>query len=979
MKKYSAKRKKQGMALIFTLFVSVLVMAMATSYLGMTISGQKAARAYTQEATALSLAQIGVESIISAMGNRDNWGHDFFNRTDIFRDGANANICLPIGRNAFDINANDGITLSNNNNGLQLNDIAPADITPWFANFIDFDNPNLRNVSAFYSAGPIDIPDGNGTTKNGFLLFAIRPESINSIRVGNVNLNMGGDAGGEGFIIGIVSLIFNNNGAPNAFNMATVLNDDNFVSSRVIQVRVSDKEVGGIYENIASASFPNSRHASQGVFSTVPSWAEFTADAAFIDENTVWNSDLVVDGANPNTGFGAPAEAMDNVKDNKDNYQAFSRTEVQNYIAGNANVDVSGILKISTLNGINHAGAANLDADDLPEFSERISAQKATVYSDLFSGQRTLINQGDDIINMMGSFPQEDDQGNEIQQPHKNFSYQDDVRGTRVVDSIWGQDNNGNNNRLMSGTTGAAGNAQPSPGLYNQLFQNSNENHGVFIFDGDDYSPDPMYANETMEVPTIRITINPPNNNNGTDTYTVERIEYVWNNGNWQENVAQQWQLNRNNLTVNQNNQNIATNAIYVAGANVQVQGRATQSISIISDVNPNVEADNANGAGVFDSNLNAPNVLNGNDYQFVDMEEVVQQTIDNNGNAVFTPNGQVDINNNINAPNANQHISQVANFAGINGDFRFPTYDADDEPPTGNITVIGDLVQAEGSNPVIGLIASNRVLLNDFSHNAQPAQNAVVTNRDDAEAAAVTSRNDAVTGQINQDDRVLNVDAVIASERFNMAFDFNNSSKNLNYSQNNNNFDPDRAPGDGVVANNAPALDIMEANNGNFGKLMTEALAERLGFANDDNLIAEDDVDGRLFFVNQYTRMLPEQAQKQIWNDAFMGAIRPGNPEANTMFYGDNILNFRGMIISRYADINADAGTRQGNGRVDQLGYKFQIMNRDNNLYDSCPPLFAMSKNRSTSERIPRWRVITYIDNGAANADAIINALMNN
>lgn len=972
MKKYSAKRKKQGVALIFTLFVAVLVMAMATSYLGMTISGQKAARAYTQEATALSLAQIGVDSIISAMGIRDNWNPDFFNRTDVFRANGANQIRLPIRSNVFDINANDGIRLSNNGNldGLALDARNPADITPWFADFIDFNN--LQAVSTFYSAGPIRIPDGNGTTKNGFLLFAIRPESINAIRVNNVNLNLGGDAGGEGFIIGIVSLIFNNNGAPNAFDMATVLNDDNFVSSRVIQVRVSDKEVGGIYENIASASFPNSRHASQGVFGTVPSWAEFTADAAFIDENTVWNSDLVIDGANPDTGFGAPAEAMANVIANRNNYQAFSQNEVQNYIAGNANVDVSGILKISTLNGINHAGAANLDADDLPEFSERISAQKATVYSDLFSGQRTLINQGDDIINMMGADRQQDAQGNIIQQPHRNFSYQDDVRGTRVVDSIWGQDNNGNNNRLMSGTTGAAGNAQPSPGLYNQLFQNSNENHGVFIFDGDDYRPDPMYANETMEVPTIRITINPPNNNNGTDTYTVERIEYVWNNGNWQENVAQQWQLDRNDLTVNQNNQNIATNAIYVAGANVQVQGRATQSISIISDVNPNVEADNANGQGVFDDNLNAPNVLNGDAYQFVDMEDVIV-----NGE----PNGQVDINNNINiAPNANQHISQVDNVWGNNLNYQFPTYDADDEPPTGNITVIGDLVQAEGSNPVIGLIASNRVLLNDFSHNAQPAQNAVVNNRDDAEAAAAASRNNAVNGQINQDDRVLNVDAVIASERFNMAFDFNNSSKNLNYSQNNNIFDANRAPGDGVVANNAPALDIMEANNGNFGKLMTQDLAQRLGFDDPNNLIATNtNGNQNLFFVNQYTRMLPQQAQRQIWNDAFMGAIRPGNPEANTMFYGDNILNFRGMIISRYADINADAGTRQGNGRVDQLGYRFQIMNRDNNLYDSCPPLFAMSKNRSASERIPRWRVITYIDNGAANADAILNALANN
>lgn len=956
------------MALIFTLFVSVLVMAMATSYLGMTISGQKAARAYTQEATALSLAQVGLDAVISAMGIPENWEPNIEFRTDIFTGN---NITLPLQRHTF-TNPDNGVVLSNSNNGLDLNQVEKKDdIILWFDDFISFEG-NLKDVTTCYSAGPIDIPDGNGTIKQGYFLAAVRPESVNVIPVGSVNINTGGDTGGEGYIIGIVSLIFNDDGNNiNDFAMTKVLNDKNFVSSRVIQARVSDKEVGGIYENVVSASFPNSKHASQGVFSTIPSWKEFTADAAFIDENAVFNNDLVIDGSDPTTGGGAPLEARDAVQKGESlGVDYYVRVNGQNGLLNEDltpeeiqeiyRIDVSGILKVTTLDGTG-INAKNLQHNQLPQFMENVSAQQSAVYLTMETGD--LMDLDTSEVNKMG----QDAQGNQ----HRNFNYQSNVEGTRTVETIWGQLHDGQNRDvntlLMSGVDDVN---QAAPGLYRQLFGDQTQaDHGIFIFDGNDYRPDPMYANETMEVPTIRITIS--QNSQNQDTYNIQRIEYQWNEatGQWTEQPTRLAVLTQNDLRVRQDGQNIQTNAIYVAGANIQVQGKATQNISIISDVNSDVEADNAQGTGVFDARLNAPNVQNGDQYQFVDMEEVLVETTDSNGNTVFNPNGQVDLNTSISlSENANQHISQVDDFENVDGTFCFPTYDANDEPPTGNITVIGDLVQAEGSNPVIGLIASNRILLNDFNHTTNPNA-AEVDNRDEAENAATDSRNAAIraeNGKLNADDGVLNLDAVIASEKFNMAFDFNNSSKNLRYVEGNTLFQENRAPGDGDPAGNAP-LDQLAANHGNFGKLMTENLANALGFANDDHLIADDGDDGRLFFVNQYREMLPVQARRQIWNDAFMGAIRPGNPEANTMFYGNSILNFKGMIISRYADINADAGTRGSDGdRINQLGYVYQIMNRDSNLFSSCPPLFAMAKRRSTAGRIPIWRVLTYIDKGA-------------
>ncbi len=955
MKKYSAKRKKQGVALIFTLFVSVLVMAMATSYLGMTISGQKAARAYTQEAAALSLAQVGGDAVISSMSNTAYWNN--VNRIDVFQ-GVNNQIILPLPENFGNMD---------NPQALNADRAELADIRPWFETFLTLDD-----FSRCYTAGPIPLRYGE-SEQFGYLIIVVTPELNDDgmIKVDDIRIPRGGDISGDGYRVGVMSFIFNTN-EERVLTIANVFNDPNFVSSRAIQLIVSDKEVGGIYENTVSAAFPNSPHSSQGEFG-YPSWAEFTADAAFIDENTVWNSDLVVDGANPVTGWGAPSENIDQILENEDT--ASKRQTLNAYLRGEQ-VDVSGIVKMSTLN---NAGPIEdkdgLNNEILPEFREMLSVNKpdGLVYSDLRTNTKFNLDSKTDnaLINSMSG-------------DSNNFTYQQDMGKTRTTDTIWGS----GDASLMSGVTNTG---QASPGLYNKLAQGKTRADGVFVFNQDDYRPDPMYANEKMEVPTLRITIG-QKEQNGTvdDVYTIEQVNYDWDGRNWQENAVGIATITNTNLQENNNG------VLYVSGANVQVSGIASKSVSIVSDVNPEIEAANwqaihnsSQPGDMFDDRLNAPNVLEGdNQYRYVDMQPEVEldpQT----GLPALTGRWELSdatpASNGDSTAQSNEHISQVTEDWGRSTAYRFPTYDAETEQPSGNITIIGDLVQAQGTNPSIGIIASNRVLLNDFSQNPNSDYSAR-KDRSSAENTAnqrlTETKKDIATGE---GDGVLNVEAVIAARSYNMAFDFNNSSKNLKYSENNDLFELNSgyAPGDAPVANNAPALDRANASHGNFGLLMSQSLAHALGRDNNNNLIAAGGTEnGDLYFVNQYTDMLPQQARKKLWDDTFMGAIRPGDTsniqgDISSFGNGGSILNFRGMIISRFADINADAGSgRDDDGnRLDQLGYIFQLINVDHNLFSSSPPLFTMAKRRSESDRIARWRVLTYIDQGAVNSNDMADA----
>ncbi|MBR0518781.1 hypothetical protein IJJ97_03205, partial [bacterium] len=111
-----------------------------------------------------------------------------------------------------------------------------------------------------------------------------------------------------------------------------------------------------------------------------------------------------------------------------------------------------------------------------------------------------------------------------------------------------------------------------------------------------------------------------------------------------------------------------------------------------------------------------------------------------------------------------------------------------------------------------------------------------------------------------------------------------------------------------------------------------------------------------------------PENARKMIWSDTYMGAIRPDGV-TGTRVYSQGTLNFHGMVISRFGDINADAGEPDGNYRKNQLGYVNQFVNFDTNLEDNSAPFFSISgQNFSNYDGFIKWNILSYIDMGSLN-----------
>ena len=996
MRKQFMKRKKLGMALIFTLMVVLVSVAIASSYIGMTASSAKVARAYSKEAIALSLAQSGLDAVLNAMGDKGNW-----ERSNNINRLKHANISLILNR----INSSDTLVSADTTTGLQsfsvtntgasagsgrpitLNYSAgnQGELIKWFGD--NFLTNGLFNdaYGTLYTTNSIQIGYGD-VSKVAYLIVGVIPEntkmSNNNIPLSNIN-----------YSIGVASLIFDNVPA-NLNRNQTNLN--NLVSSRVVKLRVSSVFRGNYYQNMASADYPNTKHSEQGQFG-YPNWAELTADAAFMDENTEMDGGIVLDGPT-NGGLGAPKKSVggsycnvrggnatnsvsqlkSSITSNLNNYQNSGLLE-----RGNKNVDTSGILKITTLNNrlmngggtsasaiktiLNNAtssGSFDRNEKYFPKFSKdaKASSMQHAVYYDLETGN--VAANSDDYTSNPGWLKQVmTKNGTQSGASHKygTASNAADLH-TDVTTSIW---KTGGSNYLL---TSASPSSTTSGGAYRQMKQsgtegNLNHSKGYFNYGVNDLKPDPMYANEVMEVPTVKVTIS---SKDGVDTYSIQRIGYKKSSSKacgWEE-------YNIGSKTEIKSNESDFDGMIYVAGANVQVKGTASKSVSIVSDLNPEVEYYNTHPkttGSPFDSGLTSANYLDSdNTYKYID----ARMKSDNSGLWEQTPTSAL---RNGYKSSANQLIStqSIDNNGNISGNttsrYRYPTYDQD-EQPSGNITVIGDLNKADNSNPCVALIAKNRVMLNDFGHT-----------KTNSNATAPKTKDQMPTNASGDSasDGILTVNALIASESHNMCFDFNNVSKNLNYADSagstfsnfkSNNGNATYAPGDSTSA-------VTYTNSTtNYGMLMDQTLGRKLksgyGDSSTGSQLVSDgssSTDEKYFFY-KYNR-LDSNVKNFIWSDTYMGAIRPGSGNLSTNLYSQGALNFHGMVVSRFGDINADAGDRDTatGGRKEQLGYVNQFMNFDTNLIDNAPPYFSLTtQDYCDSSAIIKWNKISYVDKGS-------------
>lgn len=986
MSKKIVKRKSRGMALIFTLMVAVLAVAIASSYIGMTASSAKSARAYTKEAVALSVAQLGLDSVLNAMGTPDNWtvsgNISKFGRSDTvnlninFVDGAISSVIsrdeststgnrliLKTSKNASDLYTacfGDGFLVSNTLNATKVLQYA--------------------NVYVTDQSFPVMYGD---VKKYASLIVAVVPENTDTVKTVNAtslpknNIN---------YAIGVTSIITDSAYASGTFagkSFADIV--PNIISSRTVKMRTSSVYPGSVYQNVVAADFPNSGHYDQADFG-YPNWEDYTANAAFIDEKTDMDGGIKVDGATNNTTgnttnrWGAPQKTRNFSQSNFSSKTSADDSNLTDYKNGRNTADTAGILRFTTLdnNFLNSTTSTSSTSIEsklknynpangkyLSEIAKKGTANQKAVYWDMVSGN-TVVEKGHDWIDNICT--------------SKTTKFESDYSQSNIS-SIWGEYGSSKSPLLSSGYSDINQKGTSYDGLYRSLKggsspQSSNPTKGYFNYTTNDYKTDPMYANETMEVPTLRITIS---QKNGKDEYKVEKLKYKANANKpsgWEEDTPEStWTLSSDNVD----------GMIYVAGANVQVKGTVSKPITIVSDVNPSVEKDNYDAStgrevGKFDGRLCAPNVKTTNGYNYVDIE------LDKSSSSYYTLSSANTLNSDGKTitSGANRLISQVNNTTGFkvseNGNVRFPTYGME-EQPSGNITIIGDLTTSGNTNPTIGIVAKNRVLLNDFSHDSSKS---AASTMDDARRDAMNGelkRKNPENTSIKENNNNLSVNAVIASENHNMCFDFNNISKNLDYSTKANLQDTaqankyysdnsSHAPGD----TSAPTGKTYTSSATNYGILVDEKVAGNLAKsntintgANSNDLVSDSGANnGGRYFYYKYKNMTTE-AKKMIWYDTYIGAIRGENIPIGNIYTGGT-LDFHGLIISRFGDINADAGVRVSDGtRINRLGYVNQLITFDSNYLDNCPPYFSMaSQNYSSSKAALIWNIISYVDKGA-------------
>ncbi len=1005
MKKRFIKRKKLGMALIFTLMVSVLAVAIASSYIGMTASSAKAARAYSKEAVALSTAQMGLDAVLNAMGNHTNWEWNGTYSCNRFKRKDNQNIYLNITSNANN-NIISRTTTSNGatthpTDGLQLYPRTNVELYgPTLGNnfLANITNASIPTVGNVFSTNNFYVKYGN-ERKKACLIIAVVPENVSAggLHKGNVN-----------YVIGVTSIIREdiaaNGNIGNDTTFVSLL--PNIIASRTLKMRVSNAYPGNAYQNVVAADYPNSGHADIPDFG-YPNWEDLTADAAFLDENTVFDGGIRVDGASTssNERWGAPqktatwgdnnfsksnyhSDSNGNLRGTKDSGLTDYLKSVYNssgkFQAGYEEADTAGILKFSTLNKkFNKSGLDNYkyktstDTNKtryLAEINKAASVNQKAVYYNLSDGTKVVNTDDSSWINEIAS--------------SNNSKFESGLKSTNI-DSMW----NFGNKPLMS-----AKDTSGTQGLYRQMA--SGKSKGCLNFTINDYQPDPMYANDTIEAPTVRITIK--QQEDGDDYYEIKQVKYVADSSKpsgWREDTTKD--LGSCSYTELKNNG--VEGMIYVGGANVQVSGTASKSISIVSDVNPDIEKANAEAIAnkgkstdkMFDDRLTSPNVRSGDNYLYPDAQYNSSTGTWGLNSATSSATKKTLISG---EKVANGETSSFA--AGTS--FTFPTY-GEEQQPSGNITIIGDLKNADGTNPAIGLIAKNRVMLNDLNHKPQGA----ISQKEKPQYYSNTT-NKNVPGKKDTYDsnvaNVLTVKATVASETHNMCFDFNNISKNLDYvnekSKNNSYTDENGknhidgksyvannytkgAPGDytGSVSNPTVATPAsFQDCKTNYGMIVDENLAAKLtdsknstGTKWDKNaaLIADDGkTNGGRFFFYKYS-YLSDSAKKSIWTDTYMGAIRPDGVPSNRQIYTNGALDFNGMIISRFGDINADAGEPGTDVRLNQLGYVNQFMTFDSNTLDNCPPWFSMTNQDLNSyDSIIKWNIISYVDKGSFNGN---------
>lgn len=948
------RRKKHGVAMVVALMTVFLVMVMATTYLGMSFTNSKAASGYEREAMALSLANAGTEVSLNIMGDPRNWERTFTNAVASRIVQSQSALQVPQLSSDFNATRSQGAPKIN----LQTRPITRTETNTLFSGFPGLSGVTIKNGSAdvtdvsatmLYNQNPVVLGNADSTSPGenpeqvyiGHWQIVIRPvanagnEIVARYGMTQDNLNYG---------IAVRAMVFR---VPFANRQTSLLTNsgltvaanamDSMVASRSTLTKVSYSFPGSTYQNLRAYDAPVK--SMDGSVYNYPNMEEGTHDAVFIAEDFEWDGGLRVDGHRPS-------------KNNKGLWGAAQRTATFSDSVGSnsgwlvGNNGQNGTLDTSGSVVINYITSK-------PDAKVQIKGNISTKY-----GAQTKVS-GEDHAGLyvresgVQKAQVKDSAGLEELKNQSNFKDKLDITATTTL----GEATSGINEQFWMTADGnsklnsVSGTYQGTEGALSKLTAESG-GKGTWHFNNSaaQAKPDPMYGNTTMEAPTYKVTIT-PSTDKSYDKYTVEQLSYVLDGSNGYKEQA------TTISTFDSNNKNFP-GVIYFAGSNVQVEGEASQSVTIVSDTNAQDEAAMAKagdlkqrvtvGSGsetrAFDGRLTSPNIMDSSGkYQYADFEKT------DNGYEISRLSGASGIygDYNSNVVQADGKLTETAKpiFAETGtlkaGTVVYPSSNGQNVQPTGNLSIVGDLKYAEGvDRPVVAVVAKNHVYLNDKSHKA-----GVITPNEDS------------------DINVLEVDALVASEKHSMSMDFSNFSKNLKYTEKDSvsgkiSSTPTEGMQNGMELTLSPEAEracssVPSSTNGGWLTKVQLSTKHRT-------------------YINKYNLLSPA-AKAQVHRDYIFGAYRDfdNNKNENTLYQG-GMFKFNGAVISRFADVEADGGVFKGSGNEKFMGYHWQKMSYDRNLLKKSAPFFSTAGYGLGQDGLDiqlsniRWSVVSFVDKGS-------------
>lgn len=922
------KRKQNGLALIIAMFTVFAFLTMGVTYIGISFTNSRAAAGFEREAMAVNYANAGLEFALNIMGSPENWDPVAGKLTLMER---TAKYTPLLYSSCADYPA------------FKVEKLTKTDEF-WRSDYKDTWHLVYGKVITTNTGEPlkqlwIDNKQKGEGKFYGYWRILVYPESdegLTSAGIGSLKNNLN-------FRIIVRARIQ---------DKATVDSTARNIASREILARVNTEIKGSIYQNVRSYDAAGGFH--------YPNTQECTADAVFVSEGFEWDGDLVVDGPVPATKpDGTPNDRYPNYGKPQ---QTISFDKTSGWVADGS--DVSGSLKIDLIDDA-------VDKSKWPKFRGFVCTQKKELANtDTVSGQVTGIKVETFMKNTTT------DETKNIFLNKKDGRYQTGKPAMDVINNVWKADKinpatGQTYEKLGLYESNGSGTGNVQTGYFEDLTKAKGNGNGWYVdVSNNEIKPDPYTAYDNFTAPTVKITVTAMDN--GKTRYFVEKLirnpednNGTNNGGTWTAPGATQTEYGAKTSWTFESDNNDFNNVIYVKGGNVMVvggspnssvatddngkpdrkKGHLTTPLTIVSDSDPTrekqMEKARANAtsystdSGPFDGRLSACNVWDkvGNRYLY--------QSYDTNGNRMFGTGrtfGGTDPANQKpiwQATDAERAVWEDKVKSG-EYEYRFPAGSANiNNQPEGNVTVAGDLVYKDSSistpnrkPTVLGIVAKNHVYLNDFK----------MVEKADTTADA-------------QAKRTLELDAVVASQNHSMQMDFFNFSKNP-YGMNH------------ITAN----LDGTAYTPSWVGESLTKVPC------------ADGDIAGQgtMKYINKW-KVMPTQARRQEMWDFYYGAKatdqtdNAGNTNYNFIYQSlqpkaNNCgsFKFNGSVISRFADVEADAGDGTATG-APPMGYQTQNMRYDENLKSQSAPFFSTSDidKRVAQSRIV-WNVLSYVDRGA-------------